>query len=551
MQIKTTPEILQLVTSLPNKDSLLYFTHLILNRNTNKDVYLSSQAFKKTFGDRNYTSIRNQLVELGIIEVLINYRYKEYSYKTYKLLLPNTKKNVINYKITDTKLIKRVEYIIENNYAKLKPYIKHVLHNIETLVITPELLSELKKDGKHIDDEFFFTNNNDFKPRINQSKSGRVHHTLTNLPKKYRTKLTSTQGNLVEIDAKNAQLIFLSQLCPNDSAFNVDVFGGLFYDKLSKRMGVDISTQVGKDKFKKAFFKTILCNENKAVIANNKYTNAFKTLYPVMFDYLVYLNQDSTKAHKLQELEAEFFITNILKDLVNMKLFAIPIHDAVIVLEKDVNAVISVINNHSMAFFNKQITTSISNYTFCSTPSNSALLIKKDKEERRTENKSNNKCICSANDQGVEQNKNKLRNQETIEKIVRAILKLKEEGLKTTTRNIQAKSGVSMASVNKHYKVILADLNDKEIKMMPESIQGNACELDVPNEVTIVISKSQTNVIMNEFQILCDTYNFPIDVAEIYINHINNNGFESIDEMIDEVNSNPILKLIINTKQIA
>lgn len=546
MKIKTTSQILQLVSSQPNKDSLLYFSHLILKRNINKPIYLSSQALKKTFGDTQYTLLRKQLVEFGIIEFFGNRREGNYPYLKYKILLPSSKKEWIDYELTDAKLINRIEYIIENNYTRLKPHIRQVLRNIESLMFTPELLSILKEDGIQLEDEVFFTNNSVFKPRINQSKSGRVHHTLTNLNKRYRKKLTSTHGNLVEIDAKNAQLIFLSQLCPSDLAFNEDVFGGVFYDKLAEKMGVNISDKSDKDEFKRKFFNTTLCNENKAVIANNKYTKAFKTLYPVMFDYLIYLNQDSTKANKLQGLESEFFITNILKDLVEMKLFAIPIHDAIIVLENDINAVMSIINDHSMAFFNRHITTSIEKYTICSTPFETTLLIK---EERRRREENNHKCICSANDKGAEQNKNQIKSQETIEKISVAILKLKEEGLKITTRKIQAISGVSTASVIKHYKAILASLSDEMTEEASSSIDTQIIEPQVTNETITIMC--QSNTILNEFQVLSDTYNFPRDIKEVFINHINTLGFDSVEEMIEEIKSHPILKDLLKSKQAA
>ena len=516
MQIKTTPEILQLVSSNPNKDSLLYFTYLSLKRNTNKDIYLDSQALKKTFGDRNYTQLRNQLVELGILEVFKNHRDKEYPYLTYKIRLPHSKKTWINYEVTDTKLIGRIEYILENNYEKLTPLLKQVLRNIETLVITPELLSELKKDGKPIEDEIFFTNNNDFKPRIGQSKSGRVHHTLTNLNKKYRKKLTSTHGNLVEIDAKNAQLIFLSQLCPNDISFREDVFKGIFYEKLAYKMGVDISKKSDKDKFKEKFFKSTLCNENKVVVANNKYSNAFKSLYPFVFDFLIYTILDSTKANTLQKLEAEFFITNILQDVVKKEIFAIPIHDAIITIEKDVQAVISIIAEHAMAFFEKQISISIERYTICSTPFDSALLIKKDSGEKERRIKVN-KCICSAKCEGVEQNKNLLKSANTIEKIKLAILKIMEEGGKITTRNIKVMSGVSNASINKHYKAILNDVSNDKGKTLLHALDAKIKVIEASKEAVSDVQQSHSNEMLNEFNLLATNYNFPEDIAEISV----------------------------------
>lgn len=551
MKIKTTSQILRLVSSLPNKDALLYFTYQVLKRNTNKDVYLSSQLLKKTFGDRDYKSIINQLIELGIVEVFTNYRDKQYPYFTYKLQLPHSKKDLVDHEITDTKLINRVEYIIENKYEMLPPYIKQVLQNIESLLITDELLAELKNDGIQLEDDVFFTNNSDFKPRITQSKTGRVHHTLTNLNKKYRKRLSSTHGNLIEIDAKNAQLIFLSQLCPFDTNFNEDVFGGVFYDKLSMIMGMDITKKSDKGEFKRKFFNTILCNENKAVIANNKFTNAFSTLYPIMFNFLITLNQDSTKATLLQELEAEFFITNILKDIIQLKLFVIPIHDAVIVLEKDIEAVMKIINNHSIAFFNRHITTSIEHYTFCSTPCDSTLLIIEKEETRRRRKENNNKCICSANVKGVEQNKNQIKSQETINKITNAILKLKEEGARVTTRNIQAKSGVSTASVNKHYKAILSDLSNDKSNSTTSVNETNTIKVEASNEAVLTFNQSDTNEILNVFTSLAKKYEFPKDIIEIFESHINNNGFDSIDEMMEEINMHPILIYLLDQRKIA
>ena len=551
MKIKTTSQILQLVSSLPNKDALLYFTYQILKRNTNKDVYLSSQVLKKTFGDRAYKSIINQLVELGIVEVLTNYREKEYPYLTYKALLSHSKKDLVEHEITDHKLIKRVEYIIENKYEMLPPYIKQVLQNLESLLLTDELVAELKKEGIQLEDHVFFTNNSDFKPRITQSKTGRVHHTLTNLNKKYRKKLSSTHGNLVEIDAKNAQLIFLSQLCPYDTVFNEDVFGGVFYDKLSMKMGVDITKKSDKDEFKRKFFNTILCNENKAVIANNKFTEAFSTLYPIMYDYLINLRQDSTKATLLQELEAEFFITNILRDIIEMKLFAIPVHDAMIILDKDVEAVMAIINDHSTAFFNRHITTSIEHYTFCSIPCDSALLIIENKETTRRREENNNKCICSANVKGVEQNMNHIKSQETIEKITNAIITLKEEGAKVTTRNIQARAGVSAASVNKHYKAILSDLANDKSNSTTSVKEANTIEVEASNKAVLTDNQTDNNEVLNVFTSLAKKHDFPKDIIEIFENHINNNGFDSVDEMIEEINEHPILRHLLDQRKIA
>jgi hypothetical protein len=333
---------------------------------------------------------------------------------------------------------------------------------------------------------------------------------------------------LVEIDAKNAQLIFLSQLCPNDLAFNADVFAGVFYERLAEKMGVDLNAN--KDRFKESFFNTILCNDNKAIVANSKYSEAFKVLYPAMYNFLLTIDNGDTKASTLQKLEAEFFITNILTDIVNKGLFVIPVHDAVIILEKDIDEVKSIIDVNSDVFFKRTLSTSITHHTSCPTPYDFALLIK----EAIIDNNTTNKCICSAKGQGVGQNKNQIKTDDTINKITLAIKELKEDGVKITIRSIQAKSGVSKKSIEKHYKAILST---SEIETTQEPIQEEIVQAEAS--------------IMTVFRLLADTHSFPEDITEFYIKYINNDGFDTVAEMIDEVNIHPILKHIINTKQIA
>lgn len=444
--IQSTQEILQLVDSDFNekitlKDKHLYFIDtLIRNRADKKAKYLSSALLKRTFGDRTYTSIIEYFIKKGIVERQLNYQDgRRYPYYTYTLLA--SVKNLIGYEITSNSLINTINFFHSTNYSSLNEVEKQVLFNIEKL----QLPSAIETPKLYI---------------TKSPNTGRLFHTLTSLKREHRMYLKHIDGHgLIEIDGKGAQLVMLSNRYNDDEVFNDAVYSGEIYQIIANEIGVDISSDIARNKFKKQFFNTVIFNQNPSVIANSKYGIAFKKLFPITFQHLVNIDINVSKAQDLQRQESELFINNITRDLVKKGLFVIPIHDALVVFKKDVDVVMKIINDNCFAFLGRLM--SFSSKEFCPTPyPNCTTYINLyDKEAEKEDRQQQTGVYVVQNSKRVGQNKNNLVRDEKIEVITEAIKTLLSENKKVTIRKVQEVSGVAKSTVEKHYKQILNNLN--------------------------------------------------------------------------------------------
>ena len=443
--IQSTQEILQLVDSDFNekitlKDKHLYFIDtLIRNRADKKAKYLSSALLKRTFGDRTYTSIIEYFIKKGIVERQLNYQDgRRYPYYTYMLLA--SVKNLIGYEITSNSLINTINFFHSTNYSSLNEVEKQVLFNIEKL----QLPSAIETPKLYI---------------TKSPNTGRLFHTLTSLKREHRMYLKHIDGHgLIEIDGKGAQLVMLSNRYNDDEVFNDAVYSGEIYQIIANEIGVDISSDIARNKFKKQFFNTVIFNQNPSVIANSIYGIAFKKLFPITFQHLVNIDINVSKAQDLQRQESELFINNITRDLVKKGLFVIPIHDALVVFKKDVDAVMKIINDNCFAFLGRLM--SFSSKEFCPTPyPNCTTYINIYSIEEEKEDTQHKGVYVVQNSIRVGQNKNNLVRDEKIEVITEAIKTLLSENKKVTIRKVQEVSGVAKSTVEKHYKQILSILN--------------------------------------------------------------------------------------------
>lgn len=441
--IKSTQEIIKIVDTDFNKkttlkDKHLYFIDtLIRNRADKKMSYLSSALLKRTFGDRTYKSIIEYFVEKGVVERQLNYQEIGYPYYTYKLLAPL--KKLVSYEITSKSLMNTINFFHNTNYSNLNEIEKQVLFNIQQL----QLPSAIER------------------PTLYMTKSqntGRLFHTITSFKREHRMYLKHFDGHeLVEIDGKGAQLVMLSNRYNDDEAFNDAVYSGEIYQIIANEIGVDISSDVARNKFKKQFFNSVIFNQNPNVIGNSKYGIAFKNLFPITFQHLIEIDVNTSKAKELQRQESELFINNITRDLVKKGLFVIPIHDALVVFKKDTDSVMKIINDNCYAFLGRLM--SFSSKEFCPTPyPNCTTYINIYPKEEEKEDKTHTGVYVVQNTIRVGQNKNNLVRDEKIEVITEAIKTLLSENKKVTIRKVQEVSGVAKSTVEKHYKQILNNL---------------------------------------------------------------------------------------------
>jgi hypothetical protein len=425
------------------KDKHLYFIDTLIRHKADKKAkYLSSEKLKKTFGDRQYLEIINYFIEKSIIERSKCYQDGAYPYFKYKLLVGTT--NLVDYEITSVGLLNTIQYFHNTNYNNLNPVERQVLENIQQL----QLPSAIKT------------------PKLYLSKSkntGRLFHTLTSLPRIHRQYLRHVGGHeLLELDGKGAQLVMLSNEYPYDEAFNDAVYSGEIYKIIADEMGVDISTDNARDKFKKQFFNTVIFNQNPSVVANSKYGSAFGKLFPIMYNYIIEVDPNVSKARGLQQQESELFIGNITRDLVNKKLFVIPIHDAVVICKKDMDAAMKIINDNCYGYLGRLMT--FSSKEFCPTPYPNCTtyinIYKREAEVAGERRESNTRGVYVVqNPKGVGQNKNTQLQADKIEVITTAIKQLLANNQKITIRKIQEQSGVAKATVEKHYKAILSHIS--------------------------------------------------------------------------------------------
>lgn len=442
--IQTTSEILCLLENdfkdnLLLKDKHFYFIDTLIRRGAGrKAMYLDSQLLKKTFGDKEYLPIINYFEDKGIIQRYYNKQDGGFSFYTYKLLV--SIKKLVPYQLTSPSLIRTIDYFYQTNYNNLRDFEKQVLHNIQQLQLPTEFDV----------------------PRLYMTKSkntGRMFHSITNMPRNQRIYLRHVDGiRLGEFDAKGAQLVMLSHLFNDDEAFNDAVYGGEFYQMLADEMGVDISGERDRDEFKRKFFNSILFNENRIVVANSKYSKAFEKLFPIMYHHLLEMQTDTSKATELQRTESNLFIDNITRDLVNMGLFVIPIHDAIIFNLDEIDKVQKIINDNCYSILGRLITLSLKE--FCPTINSKYTtynnLYNKEGEEGRDKQGG---VYVVENNSMVGQNKKTLLMEEKVAVITQAIKQLMDDNQKITVRKIQEQSGVAKATVEKHYKTILSQIS--------------------------------------------------------------------------------------------
>jgi hypothetical protein len=525
--IKTTPEIFCLLENDFKDNPLLKDKHfyfidtLIRHRAERKAKYLSSQLLKKTFGDKIYLPIINYFIEKGLVYRFGNYQEHGKKYYTYKLLV--SAKKTIDYQLTSPSLIRTINYFYQTNYESLRDFEKQVLYNIQQL----QLPSEFDV------------------PRLYMTKSkntGRLFHSIVNMPRNQRKYLKHIEGiKLGEFDAKNAQLVLLAHQFNDDEVFNDAVYGGEFYNMMADEMGVDISNDANKKEFKRKFFNSILFNENNLVVANSKYGKAFKKLFPLTFHHLIEMQTETSKANELQRSESNLFIINITRDLVKEGLFVIPIHDAIIFNLDEIDRVQKIIDDNCYSILGRLITLSLEE--FCPTPCSKYTtynnIYNKGEAEGEEEKDSQGGVYVVKSYKGVGQNKNTQLQDEKVAVITQTIKQLLADNQKITIRKIRELSGVAKATVEKHYKTILADLSqniieDKQINVVDNKIPEIAYNNDKLNQKKMVLEERFKSVVTGRM-IVPDlisvlgsktTNKIPFDNWSELIRNVDEDGFD-------------------------
>ena len=355
-------------------------THLLCNQLRREGrARLSSVILRKLFGKR-YTRIVQQLTDSGLIKMEKNYskglHCREYSFA------PSFKK--LCYKtITEAKLVSAYMRSTTNRKRRIHSWVDGILTDpdlsfdgkkAEAMIdeLTETEFKALEKDcefneyrqilkfgiyrcsllhEKHPNKRLDFSSVDEF--------GGRFHHPFTSLPKKFRSLLKWKDKELVNVDIRNSQPLFLclsylgtkGQMTGDWESYKELCETGQLYESLK-------SQDIDRDKFKAKFFTEVLFATTN-VMKRGEFGKTFKKSFPSVFRYILALKtpeksrqlrgEDKKRPHRLaakslQRAESKFMFNDVIPRLKEMGIRpVIPIHDSVLTTPDHVDKVNSVI----------------------------------------------------------------------------------------------------------------------------------------------------------------------------------------------------------------
>lgn len=453
---------------LTHQDKYLYFLSLISLSSNPK--YLSSKYLRSSLGKNgNFThkTIITNLIEAGILQMNSSYTVGKSS-KSFKLSKQYLCKELIEYTIINKKIINKIKVHQDEQFKLLPAYIKQMQTN----------LSELQFNGTSIE-----------VGHINKSHYGRITNFITKSKRIERDKLLHKSGQrLVEMDlsasqpyflglmvAKSLFLYSLDEVMPDDLRLYFELLAkGEFYEFFANKLNINLLDKDIKDNFKKSFFKQYLFNNQWKVINNTKIGKIFIEYFPTIHNFVLknFIDTTDTLASALQNYEANLIVGTLYKGLTDAHIWAVTLHDAIIVLENNYNEVLDIFNKLiAMHISPVKIKTSIiSNKEFCTPITEN---IDKDNNSTTAATSTNNVATFELESQesetmGVQNKKEQIydTNRNIIDKLFDN-WDFTTNG-KITIRKIAELTGISKKTIQKHWKTfkmaaLSINLQNKEI----------------------------------------------------------------------------------------
>ena len=439
---------------LTHQYKYLYFLSLVSLSSNPK--YLTAKYLRSSLGKNGnftYKTIITNLIEAGVLMINSSYTVGKSS-KSFRLSKEYFSKELIEYSIMNKKITNKIKVHIDEQYKLLPAYIKQMQAN----------LSELEFNGTAIE-----------VGQIKKSRYGRITNYITKTKRSDRDKLLHKSGErLVEMDlsasqpyflglivAKSLFLYSLDELMPDDLRLYFELLAnGEFYQFFAKKVNVDLSDKDVKDKFKKAFFNQYLFNNEWKVINNTVIGKIFIEYFPTIHNFVLkkFIDTTDTLASALQNYEANLIVGTLYKGLTDANVWAVTLHDAIIVLENTYNEVLDIFNKLiAMHISPVKIKTSIiSNKIFCPTP---CPTINKniDKDNNGFKQGEGESLIMlpllEDKNQGVGQNKNDITKDKNRDMIYDTLKNwdFNENG-KITVRKVADKTGLAKKTIEKNWK---------------------------------------------------------------------------------------------------
>ncbi len=333
-----------------------YFLHTIRTRpyvdrryKTGDYIPVNYNILKGIISERQIRTIKSFLVKNNILLCNKGYIAGEVS-KTYKLNLEVTGKYWLYEDIEDKLLQKKINTHKRYNMLQVKGKGKGYeianfwLHDIE---INYRKAYQYAHKYRSIDSEKYNAYSyslQELKHRRYRSlidDNNRMHHNISNLASVFRKHLHIDNKSLGQIDISNSQPLFLyihllsiEGIDKNELIrYGETCLNGLFYETISKKSGIELTKQSRKV-FKQRVFASIFFGKHYEILTDIE--QAFKELYPTIYDYIITMKQKKgykVISHILQKSESEFIykaITHIDKETGRHKVPLLAIHDCIV-----------------------------------------------------------------------------------------------------------------------------------------------------------------------------------------------------------------------------
>lgn len=346
-------------------DYLINLIHNVLIKHlyrTNHNINLSSNILKKTYG-QYYNYYLSYLLDNNILKIKNNYVVGKKS-KTYNLNDSIIKDNINIYRINNKFLIKK---LIKNNSDNYKKENYLINNDLRKKIINSLFNIKIDYDNciKYINN---LKNKNDLKNiylkyNIECIKNGlifykfddfgRLHTNFTLLKSNIRKKFILIDNeNIVEIDNKNSQMLFLTKFIENNysdiinteefNKFKELSYSGEFYDYIMKKYNIKTRKSVKK------MTSYVICGINSI---NKKCDIIFSNEFPTIYEYIVNYKKSNKNykilSYEIHKYEADFIFNNLIKEIYkkhpDINLFTI--HDCIAVKKSLYNDILSIYND--------------------------------------------------------------------------------------------------------------------------------------------------------------------------------------------------------------
>lgn len=277
-----------------------------------------------------------------------------YNYKLNKSILNNNLSFINGYYKREKKVSKRAARLEEKENRKVTSEVSKVLRKLkldfESAIhwIAEQKISDVKKLSyittltaiKH--KNFFCSRNN---------TNNRLDTNITNLKSDLLAFITLEGEQLEQLDLANSQLVFLNKLMKKEgkSSQLLDqlISEGTLYEYIQTKLNLKSRSIAKELTFTLLFGKHTMKSKEKSEL---------KAILPQLVNYTDKYkkeNGDNQLPIKLQQMEANLFIDNILKECEEQKILVLTKHDSILCKKSDLIKVREIVYKYLTAMFGK------------------------------------------------------------------------------------------------------------------------------------------------------------------------------------------------------